>query len=91
MRAGIHAGPIFAGIVGQSRYAYDVWGDTVNTASRLESTSEPGEIQVSSEVAERLRDAFLLERRRLIEVRGQGPDRDVVPAGSRRLTLGRAR
>jgi adenylate cyclase len=58
IRIGINTGPIVAGIVGASKFAYDVWGDTVNVASRLESTSEPGRIQAPAELASRLRKRF---------------------------------
>jgi class 3 adenylate cyclase len=73
IRVGIHAGSLVAGIVGTTRFAYDVWGDTVNLASRLETTSEPGRIHVSPEVARRLDDSFLLERRGPVELKGKGP------------------
>lgn len=72
IRIGIHSGPLFAGIVGQTRFAYDVWGDTVNLASRLETTSERGRIHVSTEVAERLEGRYVLERRDPIELKGKG-------------------
>ncbi len=54
LRIGIHQGPIIAGIVGEQRLQYDIWGDTVNTASRMESTGEPGRIQVSESFAAQL-------------------------------------
>jgi adenylate cyclase len=74
IRFGIHAGPIVAGVVGTAKFAYDVWGDTVNIASRLETTSEPGRIQVSADLAGRLADAgFVLERRGTVELKGKGP------------------
>jgi adenylate cyclase len=72
IRIGIHAGPIVAGVVGTSKFAYDVWGDTVNTASRLETTSEPGRIHVSADLARRLRAAFVVERRGVIDLKGKG-------------------
>jgi class 3 adenylate cyclase len=72
IRIGIHTGALFAGIVGTSRFAYDVWGDTVNMASRLETASEPGAIHVSAEVARRLRGAYVLEPRGPIELKGVG-------------------
>jgi adenylate cyclase len=72
IRIGIHSGPLSAGIVGQTRFAYDVWGDTVNLASRLETSSERGRIHVSAEVAARLEDRYVLERRESIELKGKG-------------------
>ena len=72
IRIGINNGPIVAGIVGSSKFAYDVWGDTVNVASRLESTSDPGRIQVPAELAERLADRFTFEPRGAIDLKGKG-------------------
>jgi adenylate cyclase len=72
IRIGIHAGPIVAGVVGTSKFAYDVWGDTVNTASRLETTSEPGRIHVSADLAGRLETRFTLERRGFVDLKGKG-------------------
>jgi class 3 adenylate cyclase len=72
VRIGIHAGPAVAGVIGQKKFAYDIWGDTVNVASRMQSHGEPGRIQVSSEVYERLRDRFAFDCRGPIEVKGKG-------------------
>ena len=72
MRIGINSGPIVAGIVGVSKFAYDIWGDTVNLASRLESTSEPGRIQVAAPLADRLADRFLFEPRGTVDLKGKG-------------------
>jgi len=71
-RIGIHTGPLAAGVIGEKRFLYDVWGDTVNTASRLESQGVPGGIQVSAEVAERLGSEFVLEPRGTVELKGKG-------------------
>lgn len=72
IRIGIASGPLMAGIIGAGRFSYDVWGETVNRASRLESHGIAGEIQVSAEVREALGDAFLLEPRGPIDVKGLG-------------------
>lgn len=71
-RIGLHTGPLIAGVIGEKRFLYDVWGDTVNMASRLESHGIPGAIQVSAEVAERLRGRFALEPRGEVEIKGKG-------------------
>lgn len=72
-RIGIHSGPVFAGIVGKKKLQYDIWGDAVNTASRMESHGEAGKIQVSQTTYELLRDDFMMEQRGTIDVKGKGP------------------
>jgi adenylate cyclase len=71
-RIGIHTGPIVAGVIGTHKFVYDVWGDTVNTASRMESHSLPGRIQVSAATRIALGDRFTVERRGTIEIKGKG-------------------
>jgi class 3 adenylate cyclase len=73
LRVGIHSGPVVAGVIGVRKFIYDLWGDTVNIASRMESHGVPGEIQVSAETARRLVGRFRLEPRGEIEVKGKGP------------------
>ncbi len=73
LRIGLHAGPAIASIVGKRRFLYDVWGDTVNTASRMESTGKPGLVQVSDAVREAVGAAFAFEERGEVEVKGKGP------------------
>jgi len=73
MRIGICTGPVIAGIIGQNRFIYDLWGDTVNTASRMESHGLPGKTQVTGTTYELLRERFQFEERGTIEVKGKGP------------------
>jgi class 3 adenylate cyclase len=75
VRVGIHSGPLVAGVIGRDKLAYDLWGDTVNVASRMESQGMPGRIQVSEVTAQKLTAAVSLEPRGTIEVRGRGPMR----------------
>jgi adenylate cyclase len=71
-RIGIDTGPVVAGVIGRRKFSYDLWGDTVNTASRMESNGVPGCIQVTDRTYRRLRDGYRLERRGPIEVKGKG-------------------
>jgi class 3 adenylate cyclase len=72
VRIGIDTGPVEAGVIGTAKFSYDLWGDTVNTASRMESHGIPGCIQVTSRTYQRLRDSYRFERRGPILVRGVG-------------------
>ena len=72
IRIGVHAGPAVAGVIGTHKFVYDVWGDTVNVASRLESTSEAGRIHVSQRIADELADRYVFEPRGTIELKGKG-------------------
>ena len=72
LRIGLNSGPVVAGVIGETKFIYDLWGDTVNLASRMESTGVPGAIQVTRSVYERLKDNFDLESRGIVAVKGKG-------------------
>ncbi|MEG4169771.1 MULTISPECIES: adenylate/guanylate cyclase domain-containing protein [unclassified Microcoleus] len=72
LRIGIHSGSVVAGIIGISKFSYDLWGDTVNVASRMESNGLPGKIQVTAPTYERLKEQFVLEERGYIPIKGKG-------------------
>jgi class 3 adenylate cyclase len=72
VRIGLHTGPAVAGVIGTRKFFYDVWGDTVNTAARMESQGEPGRIQATPEARAALADAFTFEQRGEVEVKGKG-------------------
>jgi adenylate cyclase len=72
VRIGLHCGPVMAGVIGTRKFIYDLWGDAVNTASRMESHGVPGRVQVSDALRQRLGDTFTFEDRGLIEVKGKG-------------------
>lgn len=72
LRIGIHSGPLVAGVIGTKKYIYDIWGDTVNAASRMESCGLPGKIQVSEATYNLLKGRYKFEERGAIEVKGEG-------------------
>jgi class 3 adenylate cyclase len=75
LRVGMHCGPVVAGVIGEEKFAYDVWGNTVNIASRLESHGAPGRIHVSEPVFERLSGRYRFEDRGRITLKGAGEAR----------------
>jgi class 3 adenylate cyclase len=72
MRVGIHTGPVVAGVIGQIKFTYDLWGDTVNVASRMESSGMPGMVHLSEQTSAALHGHFALEERGMVECKGLG-------------------
>lgn len=72
LRIGIHTGPVVAGVIGLRKFSYDLWGDTVNVASRMESSGAPGRIHATEEMYRALASTYLFEARGLTDVKGKG-------------------
>ena len=87
LRIGINSGPVVAGIIGSHKFAYDLWGDAVNTASRMESSGVPGKIQITAATHDLIGAAFVCEPRGPIEVKGKGMMETFLLRGHRGDTL----
>jgi class 3 adenylate cyclase len=72
LRCGVHAGPLMAGVIGEKKFAYDIWGDAVNIASRLESSGEVGRVNISKEVYDVVRDRFECQHRGRVAIKNRG-------------------
>jgi class 3 adenylate cyclase len=72
LRVGIHSGPVVAGVVGKRKFAFDIWGDTVNIAARIESAGENGRVNVSAYTYELIRGDFKCQYRGKLEAKGKG-------------------
>ena len=83
LRIGIESGPVVAGVIGRRKFTYDLWGDTVNTASRMESHGTPGQVQIGEGAHELLADDFVCEPRGMVEVKGKGALRTWYLVGAR--------
>jgi class 3 adenylate cyclase len=72
MRIGVDVGPVVAGVIGEAKFAWDLYGDVVNTAARMESHGVPGRVQMTQRFRDRLPDGYRVQERGLVEVKGKG-------------------
>ena len=86
-RIGINSGPLVAGVIGTKKFVYDLWGDPVNVAARMESYSLPGKIQIGSATYQLIRDEFICELRGILEVKGKGKMATWFLVGEKKKTL----
>ena len=78
LRIGVHTGPIVAGVIGKNKFAYDLWGATVNKASRMESTGDKNKIQVSSETYSIIKHEFQISEERIVKIKGIGSTKTYI-------------
>lgn len=83
VRVGLHTGSAVAGVIGKKKFSYDIWGDTVNIASRMESHGEPGKVHCSQAIFEHLREAFCFQERGWLEIKGMGEMKTYFVTGKR--------